>query len=124
FIGLHALTIAFLDLDVDAQRVARIERGDGLALGDAGDFFFLKRIDQVHQRDLRGAGSAAPSSRKPESGAYKGTARRCRGGSGLLQRRNRLAAGEGEQIAVGFADAKHRVAAGAAELEGELMPAG
>ena len=63
FVGLHALTIAFFDLHVHAQRVARIERGDGLALSDAGDFFFFKRIDQVHRR-TRGRGLGAPSSRK------------------------------------------------------------
>ena len=49
FIGLHALTIAFLDLPIDADGVARIEGRDGLALGDAGDFFLFERLDQVHR---------------------------------------------------------------------------
>src|SRR5690606_24853440 len=35
FIGLDALALALLDLYVHAKRVPWIERGDGLALGDA-----------------------------------------------------------------------------------------
>src|SRR5690606_5703622 len=48
--GLAAFAVAVLDLAVAADGVARIEGRDGLALGDAGGFFLLERLDQVHRR--------------------------------------------------------------------------
>ena len=47
FKGLDALALAFLDLHVDAQRVAGLEIRDFLAFGDAGDFLGFEDLDEM-----------------------------------------------------------------------------
>ena len=46
--GLHALARAFNHVDGDDNRVAGAEIGDGLAGGDAGEFFLFKNLKEIH----------------------------------------------------------------------------
>src|SRR5690606_1000754 len=48
FERLDAFALAFLDAHVDAQGVARLEFGDGLAFEQAGFFFGSELLDDVH----------------------------------------------------------------------------
>ena len=48
FEGLKTLARAFDDIHVDDDGVAGAEVGDGLAGGNAGDFFLFENLDQIH----------------------------------------------------------------------------
>ena len=48
FIGLHAALFALDDLDVDDERIARLEIGDFLAGGELRHLFVFDFFEQVH----------------------------------------------------------------------------
>src|SRR5579863_2581296 len=54
FVGLHAAALAFDDLDVNDERIARLEIGDFLAGGKLRHLFVFDFFEQVHGEFSRG----------------------------------------------------------------------